>query len=492
MLTQNQANTSSANKSDGVTSKLASWISSTSLSEVPIEVQTRAKYLILDGIACALVGAHLPWSETAAKCILNMEPRGDCTIIGWGAENKVSPMAAALINSTFIQGFELDDVNMSSPLHNNSLLLPALLAASKLNDPATGKPRPLTGSDMLRSYIIGCDVGPRIGLALGGADLLSRGWHSGTLMGGSSAASCVSSLLQLPQAQVIDALGTACTQACGLMAAQYGSMAKRMQHGFACRNGLLAALLAQSSYTGIQDVYEIPYGGFLSCFGQGATNGVHPDEIINQLGERWEVNNISVKFHAGMAGLHGTIDCLAALQHAHPERFTDLSQITRIESTVGKAVFEHGGWKAPAGEPLTAVGAQMSIQYAAACQCLDGQVLMAQFRQDKLNRPGLIALMQRVEPVLDESRKYATDIKVVFADGTVLEEGNEAPKFVKPGLSNQEIVEKWHLLVKELEGMDGERIGKIEELVLNLEKEGEGAIGRLSDLLEGVVGNAIA
>jgi aconitate decarboxylase len=42
-----------------------------------------------------------------------------------------------------------------------------------------------------------------------------------------------------------------------------------MQHGFAARNGLFAALMAKEGYTGIQEVYEIPYGGFLSCFGQG-------------------------------------------------------------------------------------------------------------------------------------------------------------------------------------------------------------------------------
>lgn len=494
MSPQSHPNTSSANKSAGVTSRLASWIFSSKLVNVPSEVQSRAKYLILDGIACALVGAHLPWSETATKAILNMEPKGDCTIIGWGSENSVSPMAAALLNSTFIQGFELDDVNMSSPLHNNSLLLPALLAASKLKDSTTGKPMQYTGADMLLSYIIGCEVGPRVGLALNGADLLTRGWHSGTLMGPSSVAASVSSLLSLSETQIISALGTACTQAGGLMSAQFGSDAKRMQHGFACRNGLLATLLAQSGYTGIQDVYETPYGGFLSCFSAGSSMSPQskPEEITRELGRRWEVQNICVKFHAAMAALHGTIDAVSSLQTQHPKKFQDLSKITNIESRVSRAAFEHGGWIASSDQPLSAVAAQMSIQYAAACQCIDGQVLMAQFRHDKLNRPDLRSLMQKVTPVLDEESRWATTVKVSFQDGTVLEEGNLAPKFVKPGLSNEEIVDKWHLLVGDLEGMSKERMEGIEKLVLNLDEEGEGAIARLADLLEGVVGCAIA
>jgi aconitate decarboxylase len=57
------------------------------LANVPAEIQTRAKYLMLDGLGCALVGAHLPWSETAAKAVFDMEPRGNCTVFGW--EQKV-------------------------------------------------------------------------------------------------------------------------------------------------------------------------------------------------------------------------------------------------------------------------------------------------------------------------------------------------------------------------------------------------------------------
>lgn len=41
----------------------------------------------------------------------------------------------------------------------------------------------ITGNDLLLALIVGLEVTPRIGLALGGVDLLNRGIHSGTLMG---------------------------------------------------------------------------------------------------------------------------------------------------------------------------------------------------------------------------------------------------------------------------------------------------------------------
>ena len=68
---------------DGETGKLCNWVHNLSLKDIPEEVLTRAKYLILDGLACALVGAHLPWSEKAANAIFEMEPPGECIVFGW-------------------------------------------------------------------------------------------------------------------------------------------------------------------------------------------------------------------------------------------------------------------------------------------------------------------------------------------------------------------------------------------------------------------------
>ena len=169
-------------------------------------------------------------------------------------------MSAALLNSTFTQGFELDDWHSEAPLHSNSIILPALFAAASTSDSKTA------GSAFLLAYLIGLEVGPRVGKALYGADILTQGWHSGAAFGPSASAAAVSKLFSLNAAQTEDALGIACTQACGLMSAQFESEVKRMQHGFASRNGLLAAILAKGGYMGIKKVYEREYGGFLEMW----------------------------------------------------------------------------------------------------------------------------------------------------------------------------------------------------------------------------------
>ena len=227
-------------------------------------------------------------------------------------KQKISPLSAALLNSTFIQGFELDDWHSEAPLHSNSIILPALLAAAEHFKPGSGSSSPINGSSFLLAYLTGLEVGPRVGNALYGSHMLTRGWHSGAVFGPSASATAVCKMFNLPANKIEDAVGIACTQACGLMSAQYESEVKRMQHGFAARNGLFAAILAKNDYVGIKKVYERPYGGFLTMFGQGS--GKNPayleNEITEALGVKWQTMGVRVKPHAAMAGTHCTIDCI--------------------------------------------------------------------------------------------------------------------------------------------------------------------------------------
>jgi len=163
---------------------------------------------------------------------------------------RISPIQAALLNSTFIQGFELDDWHSEAPLHSNSIILPALFAAAEhLNK--NDSQQKVHGADFLLAMIVGHEVGPRVGNGLHGGDMITRGWHSGALFGLAASSTVVAKLMHLPASLVEDALGIACTQACGLMS-QYESEVKRMQHGFAARNGLLGAFLARGGYVGIK------------------------------------------------------------------------------------------------------------------------------------------------------------------------------------------------------------------------------------------------
>ncbi|HEY4023574.1 MAG TPA: MmgE/PrpD family protein [Pseudonocardiaceae bacterium] len=442
-----------------VTIPLAEWVADLGFDTIPATVRERAKHLLLDGVACGLVGAQLPWSRVATKATLDIEAAGDASVIGTG--RTASGPASVLLNSTFVQGFELDDFHPVAPLHSNSLILPVLFAGARQLGTVTGR-------DALTAAVAGFEVGPRVGLALHGAEMLSRGWHSGPVFGTHTAAMTTGKLYGLDVAQLEDALGMAGTQSGGLMAAQYEAMSKRMQHGFAARNGFYAAGLAAGGYTGIKQVFDQPYGGFLSVFGEGH----NPDaaQIIAGLGQVWHTSVIMVKSYAAQGGLHGTIQAALELRAEHD---IDPATISKIEIGVGHAVYHHGWWKPQ--RPLTAIGAQMNLGYAATVALIDGAVLPPQFAASRLDADDVWALLSTVDVRLDEGiengperERFATDLTITLRNGTALHKRIVAPHGAPSDpVTDAELVAKYRALVSPI--LDADRMAAIEEAVLGLD-----------------------
>ena len=74
--------TGQATYPNGPTGRLATWLANLELENVPQQVLQRAKCLVLDGLGCAIVGARLPWSNTAVEAVMRLEEEGDKTVIG--------------------------------------------------------------------------------------------------------------------------------------------------------------------------------------------------------------------------------------------------------------------------------------------------------------------------------------------------------------------------------------------------------------------------
>jgi 2-methylcitrate dehydratase PrpD len=466
-----------ATEPQGPTGTLASWVANLSLDDVPATVLERAKHLLLDGLGCALIGAQLPWSRVATEAVLGIDGRGDTVIVGTG--RTASAPAAAVLNGTFIQGFELDDFHPIAPLHSCALVIPALLSTASLLPGATG-------ADALLAAVVGFEVGPRVGYTLHGAEMLNRGWHSGSVFGTHSAAMASGKLRGLVPAALEDALGLAGTQSSGLMAAQYEAMSKRMHHGLASRNGLYAAGLAAHGYTGIKRVFERDYGGFLSVFGEGHDPDV--SALTGELGRRWETTTIMVKSYAAMGGLHGAIDAARRLRPS-----VDLQRISKIDITVGSTIYKHGWWIAE--RPLTPIGAQMHIGYATAAALLDGNVLPEQFAPARLDADDIWALIERTEVHLDEAldraeaaERFRTDLAVTTDDGAVHHARVAAPHGAPTDpVTNDELVAKFHALADRV--TNRERAIAIERAALALDDLDD--IDEFVDLLAAPVSGAL-
>src|SRR6202167_4956641 len=465
---------------NGPTGRLATWLAETTLDDVPARVREHAKHLLLDRVACALVGAQLPVSRIGVEGVTTLDNAGSALLIGWGGRTTSAP-SAAMLNSSFIQGFELDDYHPLAPLHSNSLVVPAMLAVA----PHVGR---VSGARFLLGSILGYETGPRVGQALGGLEMISRGWHSGVVFGTLSAAASAGNPYGLDAAGFEDALGIAATQSCGLMSAQFESMVKRMQHGFASRNGLTAAALAASGYVGIKRVFERSFGGWLSTFGD--CHKTDATQIYAELGTVWQTQVYSIKPYAAMGLLHAAID--AALERRSKDKVS-ADQIQHIEIDMPEAGYQHGGWKAV--RPLEQIGAQMSVAYTVAVAILDGAVLIDQFSEQRINADDVWNLIDRTDihheasydklPVED---RLTTRVRLTLKDGSTVEKVIAHPRGTGDRqLSDADIVNKYRSLTRAV--ISPARQTAIEDTVLNLDTVKD--ISDLTALLTPTVASAL-
>lgn len=254
------------------------------------------------------------------------------------------------------------------------------------------------------------------------------------------AAAASAKLLNLSAIQIEHAIGTAATQSSGLMSAQAGSMVKRMQHGFAVRNGLCAALLARGGYTGIEQVLDVPYGGFFAVWTAGSRKEPQsqPNAVVSDLGQVWYIMDYVVKQHATMGANHTPVECFAALQASEP-RVNKADEIANIHIEVADAAYHHGCFPLPTS-PLSSTAAQMCMGYAIACQLLDKQVFVEQFAHDKLDRPEVRRIVDHITyENASDIQSFKSRIKVTFTDGQQVRQELSAAKAIHPGLSDADI-----------------------------------------------------
>jgi 2-methylcitrate dehydratase PrpD len=191
-----------------------------------------------------------------------------------------------------------------------------------------------------------------------------------------------------------------------------------------------------------------------------------------------------VKSWAVMGGLHGVVEAARTLRPR-----VDGQRIDRIDIRVGDVVYRHGWWTPQ--RPLTAIGAQMNIGYAAAVTLLDGVALPEQFTAARLDADDVWDLLNRTQVALDPSidalpptERFQTHLTVTLGDGNQVTASVIAPHGnPSDPVTNDEIVAKFRSLTTRV--MKRSRAAQIERAVLGL--LGADDVGSLIDLLAGPV-----
>jgi 2-methylcitrate dehydratase PrpD len=198
------------------------------------------------------------------------------------------------------------------------------------------------------------------------------------------------------------------------MSAQEGAMVKRLHAGHAAQMGVTGAMLASRGFTGIPDILEAPYGGFLSTL-SGA-----PDYswLTRGLGSAWEIRKVGFKPYATAASIHSPLGLLDALMS---ENELSAGEIERLVVHCSAMAHRHCAWPY---RPAGVTAAQMNMPFALAMMAVDRAAMGAQFREDRLADPKVLAMLDRivVEPAEEYSKggdetRHAARILLVARSG---------------------------------------------------------------------------
>jgi aconitate decarboxylase len=386
------------------TRELARLAADTPPGEIPADVIARVKLSFLDGLGVCLQGATLPWTKMVGEIV--QEEGGNQIASLWGTGQRTSLTNAVLFNSTAGHAFEMDDIHKESIVHPNSLAVPVALALAEA-DPS------LSGRDIVAALALGYEVGLRIGNAATTA-LFLNGFHPQGTTGAFVAAGTAGRLLGLDALRMQHALGIAGSMGAGLMAAQEGAMVKRLHAGRAAQAGVLAALLAKRGFTGIPDIVEAPYGGFLSSFSR--TPNVH--RLMEGLGKDWEAAKVGFKMYPNVTSIHAALDALRSILL---EDGVGAAEVKEIQVGCGHMTFVHTAWDY---RPLGVTAAQMNMYYGLSVMALRRDVSAADYSESAIADPEILAFMPRIKIAVDpeiESRgapyRHAARIALLTTGG---------------------------------------------------------------------------
>jgi len=390
------------------TRDLAAFSASLRFEDLPADVVARIKTSVLDSLGCCLFGATLPWTQKVAALAQQEGARETSSLIGYGRRSSAS--LAALVNGVAGHAFELDDIHKESIVHAGSIATPVAIALAERKGRTSG-------AELITAMVAGYEVGHRVGSAAT-MSLFFRGFHPQGTSGVFVAAATAARMLGLDAHHFQHALGIAGSQAGGLMAAQEGAMVKRFHCGRAAQSGIYCADLAKDGFTGITDVLEAAYGGFLSSY----SDEPNASRLTNDLGTKWETLDVGYKPHASVTSIHSALDSLKAIME---EQHLTADDVARVEAGLSPMTHVHCAWEYKA-QGVTA--AQMNLYYGLAVIAEDGMAFTEQFQEHRLAEPRLLDFISRIEARVDPeieamgaAFRHASRLRLTARDGRVFE-----------------------------------------------------------------------
>ncbi|MGY4720314.1 MmgE/PrpD family protein [Naumannella cuiyingiana] len=412
---------------EGLTGDLAAFVADAEPGAVDAETRAAARRAILDTVGVILAARGDSTMTTLARARAGYE-----RVLAGDAPAPLTVSEFALGAGTAAHALDFDDVTDTLKGHPSVALVPALLAAAQ--------GRAVSGAELLEAYALGYQVAVAVADGLDVKGHYKQGWHTTISIGIFGAAAAAARLLKLDSAATARAFGIAATAASGSRQ-NFGTMTKPLHAGLAAMLGLRAAHLAGAGFTADPGELEAPLG-YYARLGQD----LDADAVRATLTERWSLRQrgLNVKRYPSCYNTHRSADNILDLR-ADGLRAADVESVHIAIEPRGLGPLIHH-------RPTTGLQGKFSMEYVVAAALHDGELTLATFTDDRVQRPEVRALLPLVRaeevatpPVGEPTFRHAYSVLTVRrTDGTEHVVRTDEPKGgARRPLTDEELHEKF-------------------------------------------------
>lgn len=356
------------------------FITETTYGDLPEKSIKTAKLAFLDTIAVSIAGV-----ESDEMRILSEEVIGESNESILQRLENVSAKEFALLFGTLSHVIDYDDVNFTFHGHPSVALIPSIVTYAKYE-------RPLSGKELILSYVIGFETQARIGEDIGDAQY-KKGFHATSTLGIFGAAASLTKVMDLSYQQFCNLIGMCVSFSSGVRK-NFGTMTKPLHVGLMAENVYFFSNLVRKGFTANAESFSEPMSY------ANISTGEHNElPSLKKLGQFWESADfgIIVKKYPCCAYTHRSIDGVLKLVK---DKKIDVSLVTKIVARVNpkvQSVLIYPNAETPAE-------GKFSMQYCLSAALIDGYVNLSTFNEDQLKRKSIRGLMGKVEMEIDENQ----------------------------------------------------------------------------------------
>ena len=303
--------------------KLSAYMAETRNRALPDPVLLETKHHVLDTLAAMVSGSELPPGRVAIQFARTYGGEKVATVVA--SPILCGPIEAALANGELAHSDETDDDFTTGGAHPGCAVVPAALAV--------GEQFGVSGTHFLRAVALGYDVAMRAMRTVGPG---MKETHNlvGT-MGATAAAGCVASLTAQQMRWLLDYAAQQAGAGIGAWRRDTDHIEKAFLFGgMGARNGVNAALVVHSGWTGVNDILSGP-NNFVESYNPKAD----PAGLIDKLGEIYGVTQTTLKKWTTGGPIQAPLDALDNLLKRKPFQADQVKQVVvRVATSAGYTV----------------------------------------------------------------------------------------------------------------------------------------------------------